>query len=178
MKEKIYVITTGGTIEKIYDEESGTLANRGSVLDEMLSRLRLPYSEIQSYDLLCKDSLQMTDRDRQMILFAVENLLEHKRPVVILHGTDTMEQSAQYLYDHLQEPPAPIVFTGAMTPFGFEKSDALQNFTEALLACQLLPPGIYISMHNHVHPMPGVYKNREKGTFAAQSSAGEPLPRT
>jgi L-asparaginase len=88
-----------------------------------------------------------------------------------------MEQSAQYLYDHLQEPPAPIVFTGAMTPFGFEKSDALQNFTEALLACQLLPPGIYISMHNHVHPMPGVYKNREKGTFAAHPPASAPSQR-
>jgi L-asparaginase len=166
MRKRIYVITTGGTIEKMHDEESGTLSNRGSVLDEMLSRLRLPYSEIQSYDLLCKDSLQMTDRDRQMILFAVENLLENRYPIIILHGTDTMELSAHYLHENLKDLAVPIIFTGAMTPFGFEKSDALQNFTEALLAAQCLSPGIYISMHNHVHQMPGVYKNREKGTFA------------
>ena len=168
MRSKLYVITTGGTIEKIYDEESGTLANRGSVLDEMLKRLRLPYLEIQSYDLLCKDSLQMTDRDRQMILFAVENLLENKLAIIILHGTDTMEQSAHYLVENIREVSVPILFTGAMTPFGFEKSDALQNFTEALLAAQLVPPGIYISMHNHIHPVPGAYKNREKGTFATR----------
>jgi len=168
MRSKLYVITTGGTIEKIYDEESGTLANRGSVLDEMLKRLRLPYLEIQSYDLLCKDSLQMTDRDRQMILFAVENLLENKLAIIILHGTDTMEQSAHYLFENIREVSVPILFTGAMTPFGFEKSDALQNFTEALLAAQLVPPGIYISMHNHIHPVPGAYKNREKGTFATR----------
>jgi L-asparaginase len=166
MRKKIYVITTGGTIEKIYDEESGTLANRGSVLDEMLRRLRLPYTEIQSYDLLCKDSLQMTDRDRQMILFAVENLVEHGHPIVILHGTDTMELTAHYLYENLPNLQVPIILTGAMTPFGFEKSDAVQNFTEALLAAKCMSPGLYISMHNEVHIVPGVYKNREKGTFA------------
>jgi L-asparaginase len=170
MRKKIYIITTGGTIEKIYDEESGTLTNRGSVLDEMLRRLRLPYSDIQSYDLLCKDSLQMTDRDRQMILFAVENLLENRQPIIILHGTDTMEQSAQFLFENVKEPSAPIVFTGAMIPFGFEKSDALQNFTEALLAARLLGPGVYISMHNCIHTMPGVFKNREKGTFERKTS--------
>lgn len=165
MKKKIFVITTGGTIEKIYDEESGTLSNRGSVLDEMLRRLRLPYTSVQSYDLLCKDSLEMTDKDRQMIYLAVDNLLEHKVPIIILHGTDTMAKTAQYLYDRLPELPIPIIFTGAMKPFGFENSDALQNFTEALMAAHLVEPGIYISMHGCIHKLPGVEKSKEKGTF-------------
>ena len=164
-KQKVFVITTGGTIEKIYDEESGTLANRGSVLQQMVGRLRLPYTTIQNYDLLCKDSLEMTDKDRQMILLAVENLLEHNTPILILHGTDTMEQTAIYLFNNLPHLTVPIILTGAMKPFGFENSDALQNFTEALLACSLIAPGLYISMHGRVHPLPGVAKNREKGTF-------------
>ncbi|HOC89911.1 MAG TPA: asparaginase domain-containing protein [bacterium] len=164
-KHKVFVITTGGTIEKIYDEESGTLTNRGSLLQQMLSRLRLPYTTIQSYDLLCKDSLEMTDKDRQMILFAVENLLEHSAPILILHGTDTMELTADYLFRNLPDLKVPIILTGAMKPFGFDNSDALQNFTEALLACSLSAPGLYISMHGCVHPLPGVFKNREKGTF-------------
>lgn len=170
-KQKIFVITTGGTIEKIYDEESGTLTNRGSVLQQMLGRLRLPYTTIQSYDLLCKDSLEMTDKDRQMILLAVENLLEHHEPILILHGTDTMEHTASFLYENLPALAVPIVLTGAMKPFGFENSDALQNFTEALLAAALVAPGLYISMHGCLHQLPGVYKNREKGTFAKQDSA-------
>jgi len=165
MRQKIYVITTGGTIEKIYDEESGTLANRGSVLDEMIKRLRLPYTTIQSYDVLCKDSLDMTEKDRQMIKLVVDNLLEHPFPIVILHGTDTMEQSAQYLYQEIPKPTVPIIFTGAMKPFGFENSDALQNFTEAIYAARLASPGIYISMHGELHTMPGVHKDRSKGTF-------------
>ena len=165
MKRTVLVITTGGTIEKTYDEESGTLSNRGSQLNVMIKRLRLPYTEIQHIDLLFKDSLDMTDKDRQMILLAVENNLDHHIPIVILHGTDTMEITAQQIYEHFSDLHVPIVMTGAMKPLGFEDSDALQNFTEALLATALLNPGVYICMHGTLHPLPGVRKNRDKGTF-------------
>jgi len=165
MKRKVIVVTTGGTIEKTYDETDGTLSNRGSTLREMISRLRLPYTEIQHHDLLCKDSLDMTDRDRQIILLAVENYLQENVPLVILHGTDTMELTAKYLFDNISPVSVPIVLTGAMKPFGFENSDAMQNFTEALFATDLVKPGIYISMHGKIQEMPGVYKNRQTGTF-------------
>lgn len=165
MKQKIIIITTGGTIEKTYDEDTGVLLNKSSQLQEMLKRLRLPYTTISQHDLLNKDSLDMTDRDREIIKLSVENFIAESAPIVILHGTDTMALTAQYLYDTIQNPPVPIVFTGAMRPFGFENSDALQNFTEALLAATILQPGLYISMHNRVHQLPGVRKNRERGTF-------------
>lgn len=173
MKRKVIVVTTGGTIEKTYDETEGTLSNRGSTLREMIKRLRLPYTEIQHHDLLCKDSLDMTDRDRQIILMAVENYLQENFPLVILHGTDTMELTAKYLFDNISPAPVPIVFTGAMKPFGFENSDAIQNFTEALLATDLVKPGIYIAMHGKVHKMPGVYKNRQTGTFEKREDGRE-----
>jgi L-asparaginase len=171
MKRKVIVITTGGTIEKTYDEESGLLSNRGSQLYAMLKRLRLPYTTVQHHDLLCKDSLHMTDRDRQMVLLAVENFLSENVPILILHGTDTMEVTAQYLYDQLDTPRVPIVLTGAMKPFGFEDTDALQNFTEALVATNLLAPGIYISMHSKVHQLPGVWKNRDRRTFESVNTS-------
>ena len=170
MKRKIIIITTGGTIEKTYDELEGTLSNRGSSLRQMLKRLRLPYTEIQHQDLLWKDSLEMTNHDRRMILLAVQNFLPQHLPIIILHGTDTMEITAQYLYDQLSPVSEPIIFTGAMKPFGFEDSDALQNFTEALYAASLAPAGIYISMHNKLWEMPGVRKNRELGTFEKVAS--------
>lgn len=161
----VNIITTGGTIEKTYDELEGTLSNRGSQLREMIKRLRLPYVRIHHQDLLWKDSLEMTEHDREMILLAVKNFLPQGFPIVILHGTDTMDVTAQYLYDRLQPPPVPIILTGAMKPFGFEDSDAQQNFTEALYATALVTGGIYISMHGQLHQMPGVRKNRERGTF-------------
>jgi len=165
MKNKVYIVTTGGTIEKTYNELDGTLLNRGSQLRKMIHRLRLPYTEIYQRDLLCKDSLEMTDEDREKILTSVKHLMHDKLPIIILHGTDTMEVTAQYLYDHLQDVEKPIIFTGAMTPFGFENSDALQNFTEALFAAHLVQPGVYISMHGTLHPLPGVRKNRKRKTF-------------
>ena len=165
MIKTVNIITTGGTIDKSYDELEGTLSNRGSQLREMVKRLRLPYLKIHHQDLLFKDSLEMTDDDREMIYKAVKNLLEKNNPVIILHGTDTMEITARYLYDRIAQPPAPVILTGAMKPFGFEDSDALQNFTEALFATGLVEPGLYISMHNALHPMPQVRKNRDRGTF-------------
>ena len=165
MKQKLIIITTGGTIEKTYDEDTGVLLNKSSQLQEMLKRLRLPYTDISRHDLLCKDSLEMTEKDREIIKLSVENFLSENAPIVILHGTDTMALTAQHLYDTIKNPPVPVVLTGAMRPFGFENSDALQNFTEALLASTILSPGIYISMHNKVHQLPKVRKNRERGTF-------------
>ena len=40
-KRSIVLISTGGTIEKTYDELSGVLANQVSVLDVMLASLEL-----------------------------------------------------------------------------------------------------------------------------------------
>jgi L-asparaginase len=162
---QVNIITTGGTIEKTYDEVDGTLSNRGSHLREMLKRLRLPFTKIHHQDLLWKDSLEMTDIDREMICLAVRNFMMQNQAILILHGTDTMEITAQYLYDRLMPVTVPIILTGAMKPFGFEDTDALQNFTEALYATALVQPGIYISMHGALHQMPGVRKNRERGTF-------------
>ena len=168
MKNKVIVITTGGTIEKTYDEESGILSNRGSQLQTMLKRLRLPYTSIQHQDLLSKDSLEMTEDDRRILLQEIEQFLQKKNPIIILHGTDTMEVTAQLLYDTLS-PASPVILTGAMRPFGFENSDALQNFTEALFAAKIISAGIYISMHGALHRMPGIYKNRQNGTFAKKN---------
>ena len=167
---KVIVITTGGTIEKTYDEIEGTLSNRGSHLQEMLKRIRLPYTEIHHIDLLWKDSLEMTAHDREKILQTVNTFLPDGLPIVILHGTDTMDVTAQYLFEQLTPIAIPLVLTGAMKPFGFENSDAQQNFIEALYASQLVEPGIYISFHGTLHRMPGVVKNREKGTFEKRTS--------
>jgi len=62
-------------------------------------------------------------------------------------------------------PATPIVFTGAMRPWELRNSDALQNLTEALIAVQLVQPGVYVAMHNQVLRFPGVSKDAERRTF-------------
>ncbi len=166
----VIIITTGGTIEKTYDEFDGSLENRGtSMKNRILSKLRLPYTNIHVHPLLSKDSLYMDDQDRDLIYKTIELEAQKSAPIVILHGTDTMALSAEYCFDRIKTLTVPVVFTGAMIPMGFEDTDATQNVTEALLAAKLLPKGIYISFHNQIFEVPFVRKNKEKRTFEAIS---------
>ncbi len=164
--QDVVIITTGGTIEKTYNEFDGSLENRGtSIKNRILSKMRLPYTNIQVHPLLSKDSLYMTEDDRKLIAATVKDQMQKKHPIVVLHGTDTMHLSAEYCFKELGNPSVPVIFTGAMIPLGFEDSDAAQNVTEALLAAKLLNPGFYISFHNQVfHCSPGPQKQR-KGNF-------------
>ncbi len=165
--QKVIIITTGGTIEKTYSEFDGSLMNRESIInDQIIKKLRLPYTELEIFSILSKDSLQMNEQDRNFLLTSIRHHMEKDTPIVVLHGTDTMQHSAEYVLEHLKdEIDIPIIFTGAMRPLGFFDSDARQNVTEALMASKLLEPGVYIVFHNRVFNIPGSRKNKEKRTF-------------
>jgi L-asparaginase len=160
-----YVVTTGGTIEKVYSEQNGTVANLDNKIDRYLRLLRLPDCEVHIVPLMNIDSLEMKDSDRAMILGTVNALLQEKAPILITHGTDTMVETGLHLQLALPKLDVPIVLTGAMAPLGFEGSDALQNLTESLLALRILSPGIYIVSHNQVFPISNVRKDRVLGRF-------------
>jgi len=166
----ITLITTGGTIEKTYDEQTGDLANRRSLVRRMLSELRLEDTEVNVLELMSKDSLEMTDADRRRIAGAVRaaGVCEEEgatHGIVILHGTDTLAQTGELLLQELGEMTAPVVLTGAMRPFEMKSSDALQNLTEAIFAVGVLPPGVYCVAHGRALPFPGVRKDLDRGTF-------------
>jgi len=162
---KLSVLTTGGTIEKVYSEQTSTVENLDNQIDRYLGRLRLPDCEVRVVPLLNKDSLEMTDADRSAILELVEQMLSERAAIVITHGTDTMVQTGLHLKQSLPELKVPIVLTGAMTPLGFEGSDGLQNLTESLFAVRILEPGIYVVMHNQAFPIDRVRKDRETSRF-------------
>src|SRR5215470_14395912 len=90
---RIAILTTGGTIEKRYDETDGSLRNVGSVLEEILRSLRLPTLEVRHVSVMSKDSLDMTDEDRQTILRSVREALATDDAVLIVHGTDTLHKT-------------------------------------------------------------------------------------
>lgn len=163
--QKIHLISTGGTIEKVYSETTGAVGNLQFKLDRYLNRLRLPDAEVDHTQLMNKDSLDMDDSDRRQVLRAVEQKLPDGAPIVISHGTDTMVETGLLLQASLGALKVPVILTGAMVPLGFENSDALQNLTESLLAARLLPPGVYVVMHNQVFPVDRVRKDRDRGRF-------------
>ncbi len=168
MKRRIALISTGGTIEKTYDELSGVLANHISVLDVMLVSLELRGIEVQRVQLMNKDSLDMTAEDHTLIAETAGRLARETAGVVVVHGTDRLATSGDRVVELVGTPMTPIVFTGAMRPYELRSTDALQNLTEALLAVQLLAPGVYVAMHNQVLRFPGVTKDKVLGTFVKE----------
>jgi len=161
---KIHVLTTGGTIEKVYSEQTGTVQNVATRIEGYLDLLRLPDAQVEVVPLMNKDSLDMTDADRTLILQAVRERIVGA-PVVIVHGTDTMVETGRLLKSQLISPEHPVILTGAMTPLGFERSDGLQNLTESLFAARMLKPGVWIVIHNQVFDVDHVRKDRQLARF-------------
>lgn len=167
--KRITLISTGGTIEKTYDERTGTLMNRRSIVDRMLSALRLEDIAINSIELLSKDSTEFTDQDRKRILDMVHVMADgasaEEAGIVILHGTDTLSVTGEMLKSRLGDLTVPVVLTGAMRPYEMKESDALQNLNEAVFAAGVLEPGVYAVAHGRALAFPGVVKDVDRGTF-------------
>jgi L-asparaginase len=164
--QTIYLITTGGTIEKSYSEQNGTVLNSVCKIERYLKQLRLPDCDVHIVPLMNKDSLEMTWLDLRRLASEMILLLPNRHPVIILHGTDTMVETGvhiQRIFAH--QLKVPVILTGAMSPLGFEGSDGLQNLTESLLAARLLGPGVFVVIHGQVIPVSHARKDRERGTF-------------
>lgn len=165
-KIPLYVLTTGGTIEKVYDEVEGSLENRETIVrNKILQKLRLPYTEIIVKSVMSKDSLHMDQNDREFILNSIKAVESDHHPIVVLHGTDTLELTAQYCLQTHPSISVPVVFTGAMRPMGFDDSDATQNVVEAIFAARILSPGFYATFHGKLFSIPNIRKNKNLGTF-------------
>ncbi len=157
----IEVIITGGTIAKRYDEISGELLFDADHVQKMLSQARVTqYLKITT--LFLKDSLDMDAEDRVQIAQAIAQSSTSK--ILVLHGTDTMVQSAQAV-DQIADKR--IVFTGAMIPFAFKNSDALFNLGTAFGALASDKAGVFIAMNGKVFAGDRVQKDRKMGKFVA-----------
>jgi len=107
------------------------------------------------------DSLDMQDPDRQRILASCQAASE--KAIVIVHGTDTMPQTAAVL--GAADLGKTVVLTGAMIPYEIANSDALFNLGFACGVAQTLPAGVYVAMNGQVFTWNNVTKNRAAGVF-------------
>ena len=95
MKRSIALISTGGTIEKTYDELRGVLSNQVSVLDVMLASLELRGVDVHRVQLMNKDSLDMSPEDHTLIAEIAGQLATVHGGVVVVHGTDRLAVSGE-----------------------------------------------------------------------------------
>jgi L-asparaginase len=156
---QIQVLTTGGTIDKIYFDAKSTFQVGEPQIAEVLREANLTV-EYRIEPLMQKDSLEMTTEDRSRIRQAVESTSAQR--IVITHGTDTMIATGKALQEIAEKT---IVLTGAMQPARFRSSDALYNIASALTAVQLLPAGVYIVMNGKVFDPLRARKNVEENRF-------------
>ncbi|MBT4530290.1 MAG: asparaginase [Phycisphaerae bacterium] len=166
----IALLSTGGTIEKTYDESEGVLANGISVLDTMLCSLQLDGVSINRVNLMNKDSLDMTDEDHEKIADEVAKQAIHHDGVIVIHGTDRLSVTGEKIYKKYPELQVPCVLTGAMRPWIMKNTDALQNLVESFAVVQLLQAGVYIAMHNIVLQFPCVTKDKTEMRFVKKAS--------
>jgi len=172
-RKKIAIISTGGTIEKTYDELEGVMANEVSVLDVMLAQLEIEGVDVVRVPLMNKDSLHMTAKDHDLIARTAGTMAEAYDGVIIVHGTDRLANTGERIVEVAPDLAVPVVLTGAMRPYALKRTDAMQNLTESLLSVQILDPGVYVAMHNRVLRFPGVVKDRKHGTFVRVSEVGD-----
>ncbi len=157
---RIRVFTTGGTFDKEYNELTGELFFQRSHLLDML-RLGRCHLDVAVESLMMVDSLEMSDRDRELIAKRCQEAEEER--IVITHGTDTMERTAAVLGPRFGRKT--IMLTGAMVPYTFGSSDGLFNLGTALAFAQTLAPGVYVAMNGRFFRWDEVRKNRELGIF-------------
>jgi L-asparaginase len=155
----IKILAAGGTIDKVYfDAKSDYQVGPPNIMT-VLDGLK-PGFEYAIESILRKDSLELTQKDRQRIREAAARDKADK--IIITHGTDTMVETAGFLADIKQKT---IVLTGALEPALFKTSDAVFNIGCAVAAVQILEPGIYIAMNGRVFPHDRVRKNVRMGRF-------------
>lgn len=155
----IRIFTTGGTIDKTYFDQK----NAYQVGDPQASGVLQRANVAVDYDvvsLMRKDSLEMDGADRETIRNAA--ISEPANRIIITHGTDTMIETANYLEGISGKT---IVLTGSMFPAQYRDSDAVFNLGCALVAVELLGPGVYIAMNGRIFDPQTSVKNHELNRF-------------
>jgi L-asparaginase len=132
--DRILIINTGGTFNKKYHPVSGVLDvidGDDSAVTEILEKLGR--EGIDVIGIVYKDSTEMDRGDREKIFDVIVGSGYSK--IVVVHGTDTMVLSAEYILDRFEMEKIGgkrVVFTGAMKPYILKDSDAAYNLCFAL----------------------------------------------
>ncbi len=157
--QNLLVLSTGGTLDKVYFDALSDFQVGEPVAGDILTAMNVTF-DFTVKEICRKDSLEITEQDRQQMLDAVN--ASDAQHILITHGTDTMVDSAQFLGE---QPQKVIIFAGAMQPSAFKNSDATFNIACAVGAMSLAKPGVYVAMSGQVHKCDNVFKNYESRRF-------------
>jgi L-asparaginase len=161
--DELLIVTTGGTIDKIYFDDKSDYQIGDPQIGRMLDELGVAF-RFTVIPIIRKDSLHITPEDRELVRATVA--AQAARHVLITHGTDSMVDTARVLSTIEGKT---IVLTGALSPARFRGSDAEFNIGCAVGAVQSLPAGVYIAMNGRIWDPSKVRKNVEANRFEASA---------
>jgi L-asparaginase len=154
------ILNTGGTFNKRYNPVNGELfvSRDEMAIEKIVATLQI---NMRIQGILHKDSLEMDNEDRATLC---ENIVNAKEDIVIIvHGTDTMELSAQAVRElNLGKR---VVFTGAMIPFAIDPLEATANLAMAIGYATNCKSGVYIVMQGVCGEYDTIIKNKAVGKF-------------
>ena len=153
------ILTTGGTIDKVYFDKKSNYEVGDPFVEELLHKMNVNIS-FKVKSLMKIDSLDMTDIHRVEILNYIMN--SNSNNFLITHGTDSIVETAIYLKKISDKT---IVLTGSLKPAIFIDNDAIFNVGSALTSAQILKNGVYIVINGQVFNPDNVTKNLEKNIF-------------
>ena len=157
--EELLIVTTGGTIDKVYFDDKSDFQVGEPQIGRILEELGVAF-RFRVIPIIRKDSLHIDDADRELLRATIA--AQQARHVLITHGTDTMVETAKAL---ASLDDRTIVLTGALNPARFRGSDAEFNIGTAVGAVQSLPPGCYIAMNGRIWDPLKVRKNVAANRF-------------
>ncbi|MEN1958608.1 asparaginase domain-containing protein [Luteimonas sp. MJ204] len=159
--EELLIVTTGGTIDKVYFDDKSDFQVGEPQIGRILEELGVAF-RFRVIPIIRKDSLHIDDADRELLRATIA--AQQARHVLVTHGTDTMVETAKAL-SALEDRT--IVLTGALNPARFRGSDAEFNIGTAVGAVQSLPAGVYIAMNGRIWDPLTVRKNVAANRFEA-----------
>ncbi len=159
--EELLIVTTGGTIDKVYFDDKSDYQVGEPQIGRILQELGVAFV-FNVIPILRKDSLHINAGDRELLRATIS--AQPACHVLVTHGTDTMVETAQVLASIAGKT---IVLTGALNPARFRGSDAEFNIGTAVGAVQSLPPGVYIAMNGRIWDPAKVRKNVAANRFEA-----------
>ena len=159
----IEIINTGGTFNKRYNPITGKLevSNKCEAVQDIFKRALFLNQKFKITQIISKDSLDFTERDRELLLESIKSSSSER--IVVIHGTDTMNRSAQFIAEFIKDKV--VIFTGAMKPYEIDSVEATANFMLAIGFLQNAEKGVYISMHGIVEKFDKIAKNYKEGVF-------------
>jgi L-asparaginase len=170
---RIRLIGMGGTIAFGSAPEGAVPQLRA---DDLTSALGTGAAGVEPLDLTNVSSIALRDHHLLALASAVRESIDDGCPaVVIMHGSDTMEETAYFLALTVERGQSAIVLTGAMRHHGLDGYDGLANLRAALITARtpgLADAGPVVVMNDDIHAARFVAKSHTTSPGAFTSATG------